>query len=62
MIFLSSFVMSRVGDMMSASGGYYISTAADKIYASPETLTGSLGVIMESVNYSTFEMTLTNPS
>lgn len=37
---------------MAASGGYYISTAADKIYASPETLTGSLGVIMESVNYS----------
>ena len=34
-----------------ASGGYYISTAAKKIYASPETLTGSLGVIMEGVNY-----------
>lgn len=37
---------------MAASGGYYISTAADKIFATPETLTGSLGVIMESVNYS----------
>ncbi|MGG5254770.1 signal peptide peptidase SppA [Neobacillus sp. SM06] len=37
---------------MAASGGYYISTAANKIYASPETLTGSLGVIMESINYS----------
>jgi len=36
---------------MAASGGYYISTAANKIYASPETLTGSLGVIMEGVNY-----------
>lgn len=36
---------------MAASGGYYISTAADKIYASPETLTGSLGVIMEGYNY-----------
>jgi protease-4 len=34
-----------------ASGAYYISTPAHKIYASPETLTGSLGVIMESVNY-----------
>ncbi|MBL4951947.1 signal peptide peptidase SppA [Neobacillus sp. OS1-32] len=34
-----------------ASGGYYISTAAKKIYASPETLTGSLGVIMEGINY-----------
>ena len=37
---------------MAASGGYYISAAADKIFATPETLTGSLGVIMESVNYS----------
>jgi protease IV len=36
---------------MAASGGYYISTAANKIFASPETLTGSLGVIMEGVNY-----------
>ncbi|KHD84659.1 signal peptide peptidase SppA [Heyndrickxia ginsengihumi] len=36
---------------MAASGAYYISTAADQIYASPDTLTGSLGVIMESVNY-----------
>ncbi|MBS2970017.1 signal peptide peptidase SppA [Metabacillus sp. KIGAM252] len=34
-----------------ASGGYYISTAADKIFAAPDTLTGSLGVIMEGVNY-----------
>ncbi|MBB2480283.1 signal peptide peptidase SppA [Bacillus sp. APMAM] len=34
-----------------ASGGYYISTPAKKIFASPETLTGSLGVIMEGVNY-----------
>ncbi|HEY9576153.1 MAG TPA: signal peptide peptidase SppA [Pseudobacillus sp.] len=37
---------------MAASGGYYISAPADKIYASPETMTGSLGVIMQSVNYS----------
>jgi len=34
-----------------ASGGYYISTPANKIFASPETLTGSLGVIMEGINY-----------
>ncbi|MTH52837.1 signal peptide peptidase SppA [Bacillus mangrovi] len=34
-----------------ASGGYYISTAGDKIFAAPDTLTGSLGVIMEGVNY-----------
>jgi protease-4 len=36
---------------MAASGGYYIATAAKKIYASPETMTGSLGVIMEGINY-----------
>lgn len=34
-----------------ASGGYYISTVGDKIFAAPDTLTGSLGVIMQSINY-----------
>lgn len=37
---------------MAASGGYYISAPADKIFASPETLTGSLGVIMQGINIS----------
>lgn len=36
---------------MAASGGYYISAPATKIIASPETITGSLGVIMQSVNF-----------
>jgi len=36
---------------MAASGGYYIAAPADKIFASPETLTGSLGVIMQGYNY-----------
>lgn len=36
---------------MAASGGYYISAPADKIFASTETLTGSLGVIMQGMNY-----------
>lgn len=35
---------------MAASGGYYISASADKIYASPETTTGSIGVIMSGMN------------
>ncbi|GIN72979.1 putative signal peptide peptidase SppA [Bacillus sp. J14TS2] len=35
---------------MAASGGYYISAPATKIFASPETMTGSLGVIMQGVN------------
>ena len=33
-----------------ASGAYYISLAADKIIAHPTTLTGSIGVIMQSYN------------
>ena len=37
---------------VAASGGYYISATADKIYANPATMTGSLGVIMQSLNYS----------
>lgn len=36
---------------MAASGGYYVSAPADKIFASPETMTGSLGVILQGVNY-----------
>lgn len=37
---------------MAASGGYYISAPADQIFVSRETITGSLGVIMQSLNYS----------
>ena len=35
---------------VAASGGYYIASASDKIVASPGTLTGSIGVIMEIPN------------
>lgn len=35
---------------MAASGGYYISAPAEKIFASEETLTGSIGVIMSGTN------------
>ncbi|NJN16277.1 MAG: signal peptide peptidase SppA [Oscillochloris sp.] len=34
-----------------ASGGYYIAMAAERIYANPDTLTGSLGVILSLTNY-----------
>lgn len=34
-----------------ASGGYYIATPADRIYANPDTITGSLGVIISLINY-----------
>lgn len=35
---------------VAASGGYYVAVAADKIYAHPGTLTGSIGVIMRLAN------------
>lgn len=35
---------------VAASGGYYIACAAQKIYANPGTITGSIGVIMQFVN------------
>jgi protease-4 len=36
---------------VAASGGYYIASAATKIFANPGTLTGSIGVIMEIPNF-----------
>ena len=42
-------VIVSMGDV-AASGGYYIACAADRIYADPGTLTGSIGVIMGTLN------------
>lgn len=42
-------VVVLMGDTV-ASGGYYISTAADYIFAHPTTMTGSIGVIISSIN------------
>lgn len=39
---------------MAASGGYYVSAPAEKIVAHPATLTGSIGVIMQSINFTDF--------
>ncbi|MNI33376.1 putative signal peptide peptidase SppA [compost metagenome] len=36
---------------VAASGGYYISAPADKIFANPSTITGSIGVVMSLTNY-----------
>jgi protease-4 len=44
-------VVVSMGDV-AASGGYYISTAADRIVANETTLTGSLGVIFSLTNFS----------
>ncbi|TMW71732.1 signal peptide peptidase SppA [Alteribacter natronophilus] len=35
---------------MAASGGYYIAAPAAQVYAHPQTITGSIGVIMQSLN------------
>lgn len=35
---------------LAASGGYYVASACDKIYALPSTITGSIGVIMTLSN------------
>jgi protease-4 len=35
---------------VAASGGYYVAAAADRIYANPGTLTGSIGVVMQMAN------------
>jgi protease IV len=42
-------VIASMGSV-AASGGYYIAAAADRIVANPGTLTGSIGVIMETAN------------
>jgi signal peptide peptidase SppA len=43
-------VVVSMGDV-AASGGYYIACAADKIVANPGTLTGSIGVIINLMNF-----------
>ena len=42
-------VTVSMGDV-AASGGYYVASAADRIYADPATLTGSIGVIMQTTD------------
>jgi protease IV len=42
-------VVASMGTV-AASGGYYIAAATDRIIANPGTLTGSIGVIMETAN------------
>jgi len=42
-------VVASLGSV-AASGGDYVAVAADRIYASPGTLTGSIGVVMQLAN------------
>lgn len=43
-------VVIAVMEDICASGGYYVAAAADSIVAHPTTLTGSIGVIISSIN------------
>src|SRR5215471_1872524 len=43
-------VVASIGTL-GASGGYYVASAADKIYADQASIIGSIGVIAEWVNY-----------
>jgi protease-4 len=43
-------IYCSMGDV-AASGGYYIASACDKIYANPSSVTGSIGVITQLINY-----------
>lgn len=45
-------IVASLGDV-AASGGYYLAAAADKIYAEPGTITGSIGVILQFPNFET---------
>lgn len=48
---------------IAASGGYYVGSAARKIYSNPGTLTGSIGVIMQFVDLSKlYEWAKINPN
>jgi len=40
-----------VGEDMLASGAYFVAVAADKIYVNPNSLTGSIGVIMKGFGF-----------
>ena len=40
-----------VGEDMLASGAYWVSMAADKIYVNPNTVTGSIGVVAEGFGF-----------
>lgn len=44
-------VVVSMGDL-AASGGYFVSSAADFIFANPATLTGSIGVIVDALEVS----------
>jgi protease-4 len=63
-VFASDEIALKVGEMekpiiagmgsLAASGGYYVSAPTDEIWASPHTLTCSIGVISQFLNFEQF--------
>jgi protease-4 len=43
-----------VGEDLMASGAYFVAVAGDKIYVNPNTITGSIGVIMKGFGFQDF--------
>lgn len=43
-------VVTSMGDV-AASGAYWIASSSDRIVANPGTITGSIGVVMQTMNY-----------
>jgi protease-4 len=46
-------IVALLGDV-AASGGYYVASAADYIVAHPTTITGSIGVLISTLNFKGF--------
>lgn len=44
-------IVASMGEV-AASGGYYIALAADRLVAQPSSVTGSIGVLMQTINIS----------
>ena len=43
--------MVVIGEDLLTSGAYYVAVAGDKIYVNPNTLTGSIGVVMKGFGF-----------
>lgn len=50
MLAMTKPVVVSMGDL-AASGGYYVAAPADEIFANPNTLTGSIGVISQFIHF-----------
>ena len=52
LVLMAARVVALVANEVAASGGYYLAMAGDKVLAQPTTITGSIGVIIPTMNVS----------